>query len=98
MASLIDLDADSEALYHLFDLYDERERARRLTWADPLVEGSRGQVKLHPLLRRMAVIDREVLALEDRFGMNPLARRKMGIAIGEGRGTLEDLNASFRER
>ncbi len=32
VASVLDLSADGMALYRLFDLYDERARARRVTW------------------------------------------------------------------
>ena len=96
VASLLDLGVDAMALYRLFDLYDERARARRVTWAEPLVEGSHGQMMLHPLLRRIAAIDRELLALEDRFGMSPKARLALGISITDGGGTLDDLNARFQ--
>ena len=96
VASVIDLAADSPALYRLFDLYDERQRARRITWGDPVVEGSHGQLMIHPLTRRVAAINKELLALEDRFGMSPKARLALGIAIGERGGSLEALNAAFR--
>ena len=95
MASVLDLGADGMALYRLFDLYDEGRRIRQVTWAEPLVEGSRGQPMLHPLLRRLSGIESQMLALEDRFGMNPKARLALGIAVNAPEWSLEALNARF---
>jgi len=34
------------------------------------------------------------LQLEDRFGLNPLARIKVGLGLGEVAKTLEELNSA----
>jgi len=86
------------ALYRLFDLYDERERIRTATWAGPMVEGSRGQPRMNPLLRLRTVIDKQMLTLEDRFGMSPKARLALGIAVNQPEWSLEALNAQFRAK
>ena len=96
LVSVIDWDADQPALYRLFDLRDERRRIRDEVWADPLVEGSRGQPMIHPLVRRLRDIDRQILALEDRFGMSPRARLALGIAVNKPEWSLEALNAGFK--
>ena len=52
---------------------------------------------MNPAARELATLDGRLLALEDRFGITPLARMKLGIAIGEAARSLEDLNAEFEE-
>jgi phage terminase small subunit len=52
---------------------------------------------LHPLGRMMGVMDSEIRQLEDRFGLNPLARARLGITIGEAARTLADMNRMLEE-
>lgn len=96
VSSVVDLDADRDALVRLFDLYDER---RRLTMGmeGPLVEGYKGQPVLNPLLRRIAEVDRQILVLEDRFGRTPRARLALGISVLEANKSLDKLNEQFRQ-
>jgi P27 family predicted phage terminase small subunit len=96
--STITEDSDLPALWRMFDLRDERERSRRaIRKAGRLVEGSQGQLVLNPLLRQMQVLDAEIRALEDRFGLSPLARLRLGITFGEFSKTLQAVNAQLEE-
>ena len=85
-------DSDITALERLFELYDERQRclnsARR---KGRIVEGSTGQPVLNPLYKHMGELDREIRAMEDRFGLSPMARLKLGATFGEANKSLKDL-------
>jgi P27 family predicted phage terminase small subunit len=84
---------DLPALERLAGLYDLRERARRSVAEHMMVEGSKGQSVLNPLIRAMAPWDTEIRNLEDRFGLNPKARIQLGVQLGQARKTLDDLMA-----
>jgi P27 family predicted phage terminase small subunit len=82
---------DLPALRRLFDLRDQRARFERAVASRPLVEGSQGQQVLNPLARQVSALDGEIRALEDRFGLTPAARLRLGITLGEAAKTLADL-------
>lgn len=88
-------DDDVPALRRLYDLRDERDRIRRVARGQYLVAGSKGQHALNPLLRQAQALDAEIRMLEDRFGLNPMARLRLGISLGQATRTLEDLWESF---
>lgn len=92
VACLVEADSDGFALARLFSLYDERERAYRAYRRNRLVEGSTGQMIVNPLWKQAAVNDAEIRALEDRFGVTPSARLKLGIKFGEAARNIKDLN------
>lgn len=52
--------------------------------------GSQGQVVLHPLVRVVESIEAKLLPLEDRLGLNPEARIRLGISTLEGKTKLEE--------
>lgn len=89
------LDADRPALERLFGMYDVRERMLRTYLAQPFSTGSTGQLKMHPAAAEVASLDGRIQALEDRFGITPAARLKLGIVLGAAAKSLEDLNATF---
>ena len=87
--------ADLPALRRLFSLQDERRRYMNAAEKDGRIQlGSTGQLVMHPLLKHMSTIDSQITALEDRFGLTPLARLKLGVNFGQAAKTLADLNAS----
>jgi P27 family predicted phage terminase small subunit len=88
---------DLPALRRLFSLYDERERALRAYRRERLVVGSTGQPVINPMAKVMVALDTEIRALEDRFGLSPAARIRLGIALGEAKKTLEDMNRGLDE-
>lgn len=40
----------------------------------------------------------EILSLEDRFGLNPQSRLKLGISLGEAQKSLADMNRRVAEK
>lgn len=92
VAGAVDPVSDLAAVVRLFELRDERERCWRAVRSERLVVGSRGQPALNPLCRRVSTLDREITALEDRFGLSPLARLKLGVQFNEAARSLEELN------
>jgi len=89
LAQLV-IPADLPALCRLHDLYDFRERAATGFRKRPLTEGSQGQSVLNPLAAEMHADGREITTLEDRFGITPMARLKLGVKFGEARQALAD--------
>ncbi len=92
IVATFDRELHEPTLRRLFDLRDERERYRRAVRKEPLVEGSQGQPVLNPLRATMATIDKELTALEDRFGLNVGALLKLGINYGQAKKSLDDLS------
>lgn len=80
------------SLLRLFVLYDERDRAFRGYMNRRLVEGSQGQPVLNPLFTAAKDMSGEIRALEDRFGLTPMALMRLGISVGQAERSLADLN------
>ena len=89
--------ADEPALARLWHLYDTRARFERILLRSPFVPGSAGQTVVHPAAREIASLDGRILALEDRFGITPMGRLKLGLTFGAAVKTLEDINADFED-
>lgn len=89
------VDADREALDRLFCLYDTRERMQRTFLEKPFTTGSTGQTVVHPAAKEVAALDERILRLEDRFGITPSARLKLGIVLGAAARSLEEMNRDF---
>lgn len=53
------------------------------------VEGSQGQVVAHPAARLLADVETKLTPLEDRLGLNPEARLRLGLAAHEMRSALD---------
>lgn len=75
---------DAPALRRLFDLRN------RLLWAltamddEPIVVGSTGQPTMSPWAQEIHRLESAVSRLEDKFGLTPLARLKLGVTYEEG--------------
>jgi len=94
LAALV-MPADRPALDRLFKMYDLRERLERMVVRQPFMEGSTGQPVVNPAAKEVASLDGRILQLEDRFGITPMARLKLGIAFGEASRSLDRLNEGF---
>ena len=81
------------ALSRLFELIDERERCMTSARKGRLVKGSTGQPVLNPLYKHVQSLEAQISTLEERFGLTPLSRLKLGVQFGEAQRTLADLNA-----
>ena len=96
LAALVDRASDRAALERLFGLYDERERSMRAVKKEGrLVLGSQGQSVLSPLIRYASECEKEIRQLEDRFGLTPMARLKLGVRFGQAAQSLDSLNDSL---
>lgn len=94
LGGAVDYQGDGPALRRWIWLVSERERlvARFASGFEELIgRGSLGQVALNPLLKLEERYSREIMAYEDRFGMTPLARMRLGIAIGQAAESLDGL-------
>ena len=90
-------DADGPTVVRLFRLYDLRERFARVVVAEPMVAGSKGQPRVNPAAAELASLDGRIAALEDRFGLTPLARFRFGLTFGQAARSIEKLNEGFGE-
>lgn len=52
--------------------------------------GSSGQIVAHPAARLIAEVDSKLQSLEDRLGLNPEARIRLGIATVEQKSRLQE--------
>lgn len=95
LAAYWDRSSDLRPLRRLFSLYDKLAKFERVGLKDPLSRGSTGQRILHPMLKEADEMRKQILALEQQFGMTPMARLKLGIALGEAAKSLEQLNADL---
>lgn len=66
-----------------------REMMAQIDSQGYLVVGSQGQDVLNPLLRAVQDIEAKLVALEDRLGLSPEARVRLGIAAAEHQSRLD---------
>jgi P27 family predicted phage terminase small subunit len=83
--------SDHAAVERYISYLDEWERMRKATKAHPVVAGSKGQPVISPTAKHMLVIEQALQRLEADLGLTPLARQRLGIAIGTAAKTIEDL-------
>jgi hypothetical protein len=95
VAGLVDRQSDLPALARLFVFYDDAERSDRAFRKQPFIEGSQGQPVVNPMGGRSLALQPHIRALEDRFGLSPLARLKLGVKFGEAARSLDELNRSL---
>lgn len=89
LAQLV-LPVDVPAVERLFSAYDRLARAEAIYRKQPVVAGSMGQQVLNPMAGEMHALAKEITTLEDRLGVTPLARLKLGVKFGEARQALAD--------
>lgn len=77
--------SDVSALVSLFDLMDLRDRLRRQGLKEISTRGSMGQVVVNPLLAASTGLNPAILALQDRYGLNPTARLLLTARLGIAR-------------
>lgn len=84
--------SDLPALRRLFELRDLEERLMRKAAEENYVTvGSTGQPVIHPALKQADALRAEIRNLEDRFGLTPASRAKLGIDHSKLRRSLSDL-------
>lgn len=86
---------DMPALKRLFQYRnrhaDITEYLDGLAPADLVTTGSTGQERVHPLAEHVAKLERLILMLEEKLGLTPMARARLGIALAESRRTWQDV-------
>lgn len=89
---------DSIALYRWIEYVDEWHRSKRaLKKADRIVPGSRGQMVLNPLIDYVLKLESAIRAIEDRLGLSPMARARLGLTLGEGASVWQQLNQQLAD-
>jgi len=91
LASATDAQSKLNAVTRLWQLYDLRDKHHAAYVAQPLVDGSQGQQVLNPLGRQLNSLESQILALEDRLGLNPKSQLSLGVTWAEGQKQLRDL-------
>jgi len=86
------LASDHTELYRWAMLCDEWLRAMRSYRRERLVVGSKGQPRRNPMIDVAMGLAAEIRAIEDRFGMNPQSRMRLGIALVAAESALDRLN------
>ena len=85
--------SDEGALRRLFRLYDELERLwDAIEETGRVVEGSQKQPRPNPLFKQIETFQAEARQLEDRFGLSPMSRLKLGVTFADAHMSLASLN------
>jgi len=91
--------SDYGALRRLFGLYDELDRLwEAVDETGRVVVGSQGQPRPNPLFKQVESFQAEARQLEDRFGLSPMARLRLGITFADAAASLDGLNERLAER
>jgi P27 family predicted phage terminase small subunit len=86
--------SDEGAFRRLFWIYDELDRLRQaIEETGRVVEGSQGQPRPNPLYKQVESFQAEARQMEDRFGLSPLSRLRLGITFADAQASLDGLNA-----
>lgn len=91
------IEADRGSVDRLFRYYDQWERMMREVAASPFTEGSQGQIVKHPANGLIDRLEAHISKLEGELGLTPLARSRLGIAVGQARLTADELNRRTRK-
>jgi hypothetical protein len=90
-------DLDAETIEMLLRMRDERDTEFRMGKRQRVVVGSTGQPVINPMLNHAVVLQKEIRALEDRLGLNPVARLRLGILLGDATRSIGDVNQEFEQ-
>jgi len=90
-------DVDMQVVRRLFRLYHQHERAMEALEAAMFVKGSVTTVRVNPALDVVVKLEGLVLRLENELGVTPMARARLGIAVGEAVMTAAELNRIAKE-
>ena len=75
--------ADLPAIRRLFSLRDEADRLMRLYQQERMIDSpTRGEI-VNPAGKYAEQLFRQINQLEDRFGLNPISRARLGLTIGQ---------------
>ena len=97
IAQLVNRESDMPRLARWIYYCDEWLRALRSFRNRRLVTGSQGQPVINPLGDYVLKLEKQIAAVEEKFGLTPLDRMRLGITFGEARRSLASLNAELDE-
>lgn len=97
VSKAVSRDSDMGKLERWIMQVDEYTRAAKVFKSARLVKGSTGQPTLNPLAGYMSTLEAQISKAETEFGMGPLSRLKLGIALGEAHKSLAEMNAELEE-
>lgn len=82
--------ADSGRLGRYIFNFDRWLKLSELMVGREVVKGSRGQVRANPLFGVLASLEGDLKATEEKFGLTPMDRMRLGIEIGGAAAGLRD--------
>lgn len=88
---------DLSGLYRWIINVDEWHRVIRALRSKRIVPGSMGQPTLNPLAGYKSSLETAIKDAEQQYGMTPMARLKLGIAVGQARLTAQELNRALED-
>lgn len=97
IAQLVNRESDMPRLARWIYYCDEWLRSLRGFRRQRLVTGSRGQPVINPLGDHLLKLEKEINKCEEKFGLTPLDRMRLGITFGEAHRSLADLNTELDE-
>jgi len=95
IAQVVDRESDMPRLLRWIVYWDEWFRAVRALRRRRMVEGSMGQPVVNPLSAYIAAVEGRIERIEEKFGLTPLDRMRLGISFGEAHRSLADMNADL---
>lgn len=97
VSQTVDRESDMNKLERWIGAVDEYARALKVFKTARLVKGSTGQPTLNPLAGYMGTLDAQISKAEQEFGMTPLSRLRLGIALGEAHKSLAQFNEEMND-
>ena len=85
-------EVDVPAVERLFGMYDQYARVQKVVKKSLVVRGSTGQIRTNPLAEHALKLETQILRLENELGLTPMARQRLGIAVGEAATSLASIN------
>lgn len=98
VARAVDPAADGQRLERWIRAVDEWHRVGREFRKARLVSGSMGQPVLNPLAAYLNQLEQQIAKSETEFGLTPMSRLRLGIAVGQAKLTADELNRRLSQR
>ena len=98
VAQAVDLNADGVALRRWIVAVSKRDALEAEFEQERTTKGSTGQDRLNPIYATLKELEKTIAHYEEAFGMTPLARMRLGIAISQGKSSIDELKARLAER
>ena len=97
VSQAVDLQADGYMLSRWIRAVDEWEKVRNIFLSSRLLTVGDGMIVLNPLAAYLYRLEISIVRAESQLGMTPVARLRLGIAIGQARRTALDLMEDLKK-